>query len=186
MAPKEVVYDSPRLWVRSQIRFYIESGGKKGRRRHGPPALLSMARGRMAGRLRRTARLYARDRDRVPFVPPTGGAPTHPVWYLSRFRHPANGLKVGPKAVAGPARTANALGRPRVWRLKAEISPVIDMHQARAEEGSRDTSVVIPEPVCCFAGCNRLDAGLRGSSPGLPLYEGRRNRKEKPRCDSCC
>jgi hypothetical protein len=128
MSPKEDFHDSPRLSVRSPIRSYIESGGKKGHHRHGPPALLLMARGRMAGRLRRTARLYAQDRDRVPFIPTTRGSPTHPVWYLSRFRHPANGLQVGPKAIAAPARTANALGRPRFWRLKAEISPAFDIH----------------------------------------------------------
>lgn len=58
MVSKEQVLDSPKGWVRSHIREYVESDGKKGHRWRGLPTLLLTTRGRKSGKLRRTALIY--------------------------------------------------------------------------------------------------------------------------------
>jgi deazaflavin-dependent oxidoreductase (nitroreductase family) len=142
----ERVYDSPRAWVRSHIRDYVESGGKKGHRWHGFPTLRLTTRGRRSGKLRRTALIYGHDRNRYLLVASSGGSPTHPLWYLNLVEDHKVVLQVGPDVFAGRARTANTRERPRLWRLMNEINPEYEQYQARAAKHGREIPVVIVEP----------------------------------------
>jgi deazaflavin-dependent oxidoreductase (nitroreductase family) len=100
MASQEEVFDSPKVWVRSHIREYEESDGKKGHRWRGLPTLLLTTRGRKSGKLRRTALIYGQDGKNYLLVAPNGGAETH---YVSDRSKPW-WIQVGAdKFVASPA-----------------------------------------------------------------------------------
>jgi deazaflavin-dependent oxidoreductase (nitroreductase family) len=144
MASEETIFDSPKGWVRSHIREYVESAGKKGHRWRGLPTLLLTTRGRKSGMLRRTALIYGRDGNNYLLVASNGGAPTHPSWYLNLIENPEVELQVGADKIAARARTAAPEEKPRLWRLMTNIFPHYDTYQAKAD---RDIPVVIVEPV---------------------------------------
>jgi deazaflavin-dependent oxidoreductase (nitroreductase family) len=140
----EAVFDSPTGWVARHVRGYVDSGGAKGHRWHGANTLLLTTRGRRTGKLRRTALIYGRDRDRYVVVASNGGARRHPSWFLNLVAHPEVRLQVGPDVMSARATTATARQKPRLWRLMASIWPEYERYQTRT---SRDIPVVILEPV---------------------------------------
>jgi deazaflavin-dependent oxidoreductase (nitroreductase family) len=139
----EAVFDSPTGWVARHVHGYVESGGAKGHRWHGANTLLLTTRGRRTGRLRRTALIYGRDRDRYVVVASNGGARQHPSWYLNLVANPEVRLQVGPDVMSARATTATVRQKPRLWRLMASIWPEYERYQKRT---SRDIPVVILEP----------------------------------------
>ncbi|HEY2982224.1 MAG TPA: nitroreductase family deazaflavin-dependent oxidoreductase [Anaerolineales bacterium] len=143
MTSKKQVFDSPRLWVRSHIRDYVKSDGKKGHRWLGWPTLLLTTRGRKTGKLRRTALIYGRDAEDYLLVASNGGARKHPSWYLNLVADPAVELQVGPDQFSGRARIANAKDKPRLWKLMTAIYPSYDKYQART---TREIPLVIVKP----------------------------------------
>lgn len=138
----EHVVDSPRGWVARHIRDYVSTGGKKGHRWHGVYTLLLTTRGRKTGKLRRTALIYERDRDRFFVVASQGGAKEHPNWYLNLVDEPELTVQVGSDVFAARARTATAREKPRLWRLVSSNWPEYERYQART---TRDIPVVIIE-----------------------------------------
>jgi deazaflavin-dependent oxidoreductase (nitroreductase family) len=144
MTPEEQIFDSPKGWVQSHIREYVESAGKKGHRWRGLPTLLLTTRGRKSGLLRRTALIYGRDGNNYLLVPSNGGAPTHPLWYLNLVETPEVELQVGADTFAAQARTATTEERSQLWPVMANIFPQYDKYQAKAK---RDIPLVIVEPV---------------------------------------
>jgi deazaflavin-dependent oxidoreductase (nitroreductase family) len=140
---KEKVYDSPRGWVNEHVRRYVDSNGKSGHRWSGVQCLLLTTRGRKTGKLRRTALIYGRDRDRYLVVGSQGGANVHPNWYLNLLENPEVEIQVGPDTFSARARTATKKEKPRLWKTMAAIWPDYDQYQARTE---RDIPVVIIEP----------------------------------------
>jgi deazaflavin-dependent oxidoreductase (nitroreductase family) len=144
MASKEQVFDSPKEWVRSHIRAYVESNGKQGHRWRGLPTLLLTTRGRKSGRLRRTALIYGRDGESYLLVASNGGARKHPLWYLNLVENPEVELQVGADKFAARARTATPKEKPRLWKLMTRIFPHYDEYQAKA---GREIPLVIAEPV---------------------------------------
>lgn len=111
MSSDETIIDNPTGWVRSHIRDYVESNGKKGHRWRGLPTLLLITRGRISRVLRRTALIYGRDGHSYVLVASNGGAPTHPFWYVNLVEIPEVKLQVGADTFIGLARTATSTER---------------------------------------------------------------------------
>ena len=144
MASEEEVFDSPTGWVKSHIRDYVESDGKKGHRWRGLPTLLLTTRGRKSGKLRRTALIYGRDGKNYLLVASNGGASTHPSWYLNLVENPEVELQVGADRFTARASTATGEEKARLWQLMIEIFPQYDQYQAKA---GREIPLVTVEPV---------------------------------------
>ena len=133
MADEETIYDSPKGWVASHIRSYIESGGRSGHRWQGVNTLLLVTRGRRTGKLRRTALIYAEDGDRYVVVASMGGAPKHPEWYLNLVANPEVKVQVGEEEFDAVASAATGDERSRYWRKMSEIWPDYDNYQKKTE-----------------------------------------------------
>jgi deazaflavin-dependent oxidoreductase (nitroreductase family) len=144
MAQREEVVDSPSGWVNEHIRRYVESDGENGHRWRGVNTLLLTTRGRKSGKLRRTALIYGKDRDRYLVVASLGGAPRHPLWYLNLVEHPEVDVQVGAEKFRARARTADAGEKPHLWDLMASIWPDYNDYQAKT---TRQIPVVILERI---------------------------------------
>lgn len=131
--PEETVYDSPTPWVNKHVREYVETGGRKGHRWNGANTLLLTTRGRVSGKLFRTALLYGEDAGRYVIVASRGGHPQHPNWYLNLRRDPAVQVQVGAEVFTATAREAQGAERERLWALMAEIWPEYENYQARTQ-----------------------------------------------------
>jgi len=147
MVSKGQVFDSPKEWVRSHIRAYVESDGKKGHRWRGLPTLLLTTRGRKTGKLRRTALIYGRDGKSYLLAASNGGARNHPLWYLNLVENPEVELQVGTDKFTARARSATPKEKPRLWQLMTKIFSHYDEYRTRAAKAGRDIPVVIVEPV---------------------------------------
>jgi deazaflavin-dependent oxidoreductase (nitroreductase family) len=140
----EQVFDSPTGWVKSHIKTYVESDGKKGHLWRGLPTLLLTTHGRKSGKLRRTALIYGQDGANYLIVASNGGDPNHPAWYLNLSANPNVELQVGTEKLSARARTANAKEKPDLWKIMSRIFPKYDQYQAKA---GREIPLVILEPV---------------------------------------
>jgi deazaflavin-dependent oxidoreductase (nitroreductase family) len=147
MASKQEIIDSPTGWVKSHIKDYVETDGKKGHRWRGYPTLLLTTRGRKSGKLRRTALIYGQDKGRYLVVASNGGAVKHPLWYFNSLDHPEVEVQVGGQRFRARARAANAREKPRLWRLMNEVYPTYDSYQKRAAKAGRVIPVIILEPI---------------------------------------
>lgn len=141
MASRQI-HDSPRGWVRRHIRGYVETDGRKGHRWSGVDTRLITIRGRKSGKLRRTALIYGRDRDRYLVVGSAGGARRHPSWYLNLRADPDVHVQVGAERFDAGTRTASPRERPRLWRIMTSIWPEYDRYQDRT---GREIPVVVIE-----------------------------------------
>ena len=144
MAKQDEVSDSPTGWVKSHIKGYVESDGKRGHQWRGWPTLLLTVRGRKSGKLRRTALIYGRDGDNYLVVASNGGAAKHPLWYLNLSDNPEVVLQVGAEKLTARARTATPAEKPRLWKAMTKIYPTYDTYQAKTK---REIPVVVLEPV---------------------------------------
>jgi deazaflavin-dependent oxidoreductase (nitroreductase family) len=140
----EQVFDSPTGWVKSHIKTYVESDGKKGHLWRGLPTLLLTTQGRKSGKLRRTALIYGRDGKNYLLVASNGGDPNHPSWYLNLSANPDVEIQAGTEKFRARARTATAEEKPRLWKNMSGIFPKYDQYQAKA---GREIPLVIVEPV---------------------------------------
>jgi deazaflavin-dependent oxidoreductase (nitroreductase family) len=143
----EPLFDSPEAWVRSHIREYVESDGKKGHLWQGLPTLLLTTRGRKSGKLRRTALIYGRDGKNYLVVASNGGAPKHPLWYLNLVANPEVELQVGADKFSARARPATPTEKLQLWPLMSKIFPRYDKYQVTAAKAGRDIPLVIMEQV---------------------------------------
>lgn len=144
MTTNEEIFDSPKGWVRSHIKEYVESDGRKGHKWRGLPTLLLTTRGRKSGKLRRTALIYGRDGDNYLLVASNGGAAHHPSWYLNLAENEEVELQVGAEQFAARARPADPEEKSRLWPLMTAIFPQYNTYQAKA---GRDIPLIILEPV---------------------------------------
>jgi deazaflavin-dependent oxidoreductase (nitroreductase family) len=140
----EEVFDSPTGWVKSHIKTYVESDGKKGHLWRGLPTLLLTTQGRKSGKLRRTALIYGQDGKNYLLVASNGGDLNHPAWYLNLSANPEVELQVGTEKFKARARTANAKEKPKLWKIMSKIFPTYDRYQAKA---GREIPLVILEPL---------------------------------------
>ncbi len=147
MASKEQVLDSPKGWVRSHIREYVESDGKKGHRWRGLPTLLLTTRGRKSGKFRRTALIYGREGKNYLLVASNGGVRNRPSWYLNLVENSEVELQVGADKFTARARIASPKEKPRLWKRMSEIFPHYAIDQETAKKAGRGIPVVVVEPV---------------------------------------
>jgi deazaflavin-dependent oxidoreductase (nitroreductase family) len=138
----EPVTESPTGWVRKHVRRYVESDGKKGHEWRGVATLLLTTRGRSTGKLRRTALIYGRDRDRYLVVASNGGSKPHPNWYQNLAADSHVSVQVGVETFEAIARTATALEKPGLWEQMVAIWPDYAKYQQKTE---REIPVVILE-----------------------------------------
>jgi deazaflavin-dependent oxidoreductase (nitroreductase family) len=144
MQSEEKVFDSPTGWVKSHVKQYVESNGKKGHLWRGLPTLVLTTRGRTSAKLRRTGLIYGEDGKNYLLVASNGGAPNHPHWYLNLVENPKVELQVGANKFFAHARTANPEEKQRLWKLMSKIFPHYDSYQAKTD---RDIPLVIVEPI---------------------------------------
>jgi len=137
------VIDSPRGWVASHIRDYVETDGKKGHMWKGAPTLLLTTKGRKTGKLRRTALIYGRHGDGYVVVASIGGAHKHPLWYLNLQSDPVVEIQVGWEKMTGRARTASPEEKPELWAQMVEVWPDYENYQKKTD---RQIPVVIIDP----------------------------------------
>lgn len=140
----EPIYDSPTDWVAKHIDDYLKTNGAEGHIWQGVPTLLLTTRGRVSGKLRRTALIYGQDGDNYLVVASIGGAPKHPQWYLNLVENPEVELQVADEVFAARARTATPEEKPRLWKKMAEIFPNYNEYQKKTE---REIPVVILERI---------------------------------------
>ena len=143
----EPVYDSPRDWVGSHIKEYVESDGQQGHLWRGFPTLLLTTRGRKTGKLRRTALIYGRDGENYLLVASTGGGPKHPYWYLNLVENPLVEIQVQEKKLRAWARTADPEEKQRLWPVMSKIFPTYDEYILKAAQAGREIPLIILEPV---------------------------------------
>jgi deazaflavin-dependent oxidoreductase (nitroreductase family) len=139
---KEPITDSPLGWVGKHVRRYVESEGKNGHHWRGVDTLLLTTRGRSTGKLRRTALIYGKDRDRYLVVASNGGSRPHPDWYQNLKADPHVFLQVADEEFEANARTATAREKPRLWRLMVSIWPDYEQYQTKT---TREIPVVVLE-----------------------------------------
>ncbi|QFG24093.1 nitroreductase family deazaflavin-dependent oxidoreductase [Actinomadura sp. WMMB 499] len=139
-ASGEEISDSPTPWVADHIRAYLDTDGEQGHLYQGMPTLLLTTRGRRSGKLRRTALIYGRDRDRYLLVASNAGAAHHPAWFLNLTADPHVTVQVGADTFTARARTATPQEKPSLWRRMTAIFPLYDTYQDGAE---RDIPLVI-------------------------------------------
>jgi deazaflavin-dependent oxidoreductase (nitroreductase family) len=143
----EQVYDSPRDWVSSHIREYVESDGQRGYLWRGMPTLLLTTRGRKSGKLRRTALIYGQDGQSYLLVASAGGSPRHPNWYLNLAANPLVEIQVQDKMLKALAHTASPQEKQRLWPVMSKIFPTYDDYIVKAREAGREIPLIILEPV---------------------------------------
>ncbi|MEW2521228.1 nitroreductase family deazaflavin-dependent oxidoreductase [Actinacidiphila alni] len=106
---------SPEQWVADQARLYEESDGTEGTDLNGSPCLLLDYQGRRSGDWLRTVLIYGRDGDDYLIVASKGGAPEHPLWYLSLQANPEVHVRVLGERFTARAETLSAQDKARVW-----------------------------------------------------------------------
>jgi F420H(2)-dependent quinone reductase len=141
-APSPIV-DSDRDWVKKQIDEYIETDGEKPVFRYGSPLVLITTEGRKSHVWRRTCLIGTSDGDDVIIVASTGGAPTHPVWYLNLEANPRVWVQQGARSFWTTAHTANDDEKPRLWDLMVGLYPDYADYQKKTD---RQIPVVILTP----------------------------------------
>ncbi|MBY8881255.1 nitroreductase family deazaflavin-dependent oxidoreductase [Actinacidiphila acidipaludis] len=106
---------SPTSWVAEQARRYEESGGTEATDLNGSPCLLLDYLGRKSGQWLRTVLIYGRDGDDYLVVASKGGAPEHPLWYLSLRDNPDVHVRVDSERFAARAEVLSPQEKARVW-----------------------------------------------------------------------
>jgi len=143
MKSNSKVFDSPIGWVKSHIKDYVETDGKKGHSWRGLPTLLLTTVGRRSGKLRQTALIYGRDGNDYLVVASNGGAIHHPKWYLNLVKTPTIEVQVGADKFTAQARTAPAAEKTRLWQLMTKIFAQYEEYQTKASKAGRDIPLVI-------------------------------------------
>ena len=143
MTDSEEVFDSPKGWVAKHIRGYVESDGRKGHRWNGVDTLLLTTHGRRTGKHRRTALIYGRDGDRYLVVASSGGAKSHPSWYLNLVANPEVTIELGAETFQSHATTVEEPERTRLYDQHAAEMSFFDGYRKRVK--TRQIPVVVFE-----------------------------------------
>lgn len=125
------------------VRRYQETNGEEGYLWNGVPILLLTSTGRRSGQARTSALIYGRDGDEYLIVASTGGAPTHPKWYLNLVDHPEAEIQVRADRIPVVARTASPEEKPRLWKVMTNDWPNYDVYQTRTD---REIPLVVLTP----------------------------------------
>lgn len=131
------------LFGDEHVRAYEETNGEVGYMWQGRPTLVLTTTGRVTGKTRKHALLFARDGDDIVLVASKGGYPEDPQWYKNLSADPAVGVQIEDRRFQAKARTADPAEKERLWPLMTSIWPSYDVYQKRTE---RDIPVVILTP----------------------------------------
>ena len=123
---------------------YHASGGRLGGRLLGMPVLLLTTRGRRTGRPHITALLYFPEGRTFVVIASSGGAPTHPAWWLNLRADPEARIQLGRRMLRVRAREAEGAERERLWSRVVHTYRGYAAYQART---SRRIPVAILEPI---------------------------------------
>lgn len=124
--------------------MYRASGGRLGSRLLGMPVLLLTTSGRRTGRPHTNALLYFPEGENLVVIASSGGAPTHPAWWLNLRAHPEAGVQIGRRVLRVRAREAEGAERERLWSRVVQAYRGYAAYQART---SRRIPVAILEPI---------------------------------------
>lgn len=122
---------------------YRASGGRLGGRLLGMPVLLLTTSGRWTGRPHTTALLYFPEGRSYVVIASSGGAPTHPSWWLNLRAHPEARIQIGRRVLRVRARETEGPERERLWARVVQAYRGYAAYQART---SRRIPVAILEP----------------------------------------
>jgi deazaflavin-dependent oxidoreductase (nitroreductase family) len=125
------------------VRRYQETGGEVGYIWNGVPILLLTTTGRRTHQARTSALIFGQDGPDYLVVASTGGAPTHPSWYLNLVATPDVKIQVRDQHVPVTAHAATDAEKPRLWKIMTEVWPNYDVYQTRTE---RVIPVVVLSP----------------------------------------
>ncbi len=131
------------LYGAEHVRRYVETGGDEGYIWHrGTTILILTTTGRVSGKERSTALIFAENDGRYLVVASNGGDDEHPGWFKNLRERPDVTVQVKGDRFAARARAANADERARLWPQMAEIWPDYNSYQKRTE---REIPIVILE-----------------------------------------
>ena len=120
-------------WIAEHLKKYLATDGADGHIWNGVPTLLLTTTGRRTGQPRTSALIFGRDADDYLLIASTGGAPTHPSWYLNLQAHPSAEVQVKAEHISVIARTASDDEKPRRWKIMTDQWPNYDVYQSRTE-----------------------------------------------------
>jgi deazaflavin-dependent oxidoreductase (nitroreductase family) len=124
---------SPAGWVADQAKLYESSDGAEGADMNGYPCLLLDYLGRKSGVWHRTVLIYARDGDDYLIVASKGGAPQHPVWFLSLVEHPEVHVRVLGERFTARAEVLSGPQRDGGWALAVDVYPPYEEYQTKTD-----------------------------------------------------
>lgn len=142
------VYVKPDLSLlgKEHVRVYLETNGERGYRWNGAHILLLTTKGRVTGEARTIPIIFNQDGDRYFIIASSGGAPTHPKWYLNLLAEPHVQIQVKAVKFGAMARTVDSPERERLWKIATQTWPNYDAYATRT---SRKIPVVVLEKTTC-------------------------------------
>ena len=126
------------------VRVYQETNGETGYIWNGVTALLFTYTGRKSGKKLTRAIICTKIGDSYAIIASKGGAPSHPLWYLSLQENPNVDVQVKAEKFKAVARTAQSPEREAIWAEAVKHWPNFDVYQSRTE---RPIPVVVLDPV---------------------------------------
>ena len=124
----------------AHVKAYIESDGEVGYIWNGVPILLLTTTGRTSGEPRTIPIIFTKYRDSYVIIASSGGAPTHPKWYLNILAEPNVKLQVKADKFDAVARTAESPEREAIWQEAVNTWPKYNLYQSRT---TRQIPVVV-------------------------------------------
>jgi len=126
------------------VRVYRETNGETGYIWNGVTTLLLTFTGRRSGEKRTIPIICTQVGDSYVIIASKGGAPAHPLWYLSVSENPDVEVQVKADKFRARARTAPSPEREALWAEAVKNWPSFDVYQSRTE---RVIPVVVLDPV---------------------------------------
>jgi deazaflavin-dependent oxidoreductase (nitroreductase family) len=115
------------------VRRYQETDGEVGYLWNDVPILLLTTTGRRTNQRRTSALIFGQDGRDYLVVASTGGAPSHPSWYLNLVTTPEATIQVRAQHVPVVAHTASEADKPRLLKIVTGVWPNYDVYQTRTE-----------------------------------------------------
>jgi deazaflavin-dependent oxidoreductase (nitroreductase family) len=143
--PSKPIYPPTDLSLlgKAHVQAYRETDGERGYIWNGVPILLLTTKGRISGEPRDIPIIFTSHGHSYIIIASSGGAPTHPKWYLNILDEPRVRVQVKAKKFEAIARTAESAERDELWAEALQTWPKYQEYQSRT---SRRIPVVVIEP----------------------------------------
>lgn len=135
--------ESPRDWVRDQVRKIEENGTTDGTTIAGRPVIVMTTRGAKSGKLRKVPLMRVEDNGTYAVVASMGGSPKNPVWYHNVVAHPQVDLQDGTEHSERVAREVTGEEKAFWWKRAVAAYPDYADYQAKTD---RQIPVFVLEP----------------------------------------